>query len=387
MTETRSAPSRSRRTAAPPDADAYAAAGTTETRSRGRGELPSRRSAPEPEPAAAPLPSPAEVAGYSDDELLDLAEGLGVDISDETMPMEEIEQQVLAEIASRSAPTRSEARRARRATESPELEEATRQGAAALASRRGQSPPQDHGPDPEDVAPSRSRRGAPAPEPAAPARGRGRGAPAQAPEEPSEKLVARKGFEGYKLTRAATSSFADDFKLTTEEVLVKFLQDEPFATYGEHGLYRQLNDGQRVWNCVKEFGLDCPICDRGHKCRAVALWNVVVTGGDGVPQSQILKAGPALEKILEAKGAARTGPLSQHYYSMAQSDPNDNDGPVQYFVELVREGDVATEWKFLPFTEDELTEFEPDMKDENYVEFPTMRQLTDVARKMVLKSE
>lgn len=198
-------------------------------------------------------------------------------------------------------------------------------------------------------------------------------------DEPPRR-TASKGFKGYEKTRAATSSYADDFKLSEEEVLVKFLDDEPFATYGEHGLYKELNDGQRVWVCLAPDE-SCAICDTGHRARAVALWNIVVVPEEGKPELKVLKAGPALEKVIEQKAGLKSGPMGREYYSLRQT-PGKNDGPPVYAVEVIRERELEDEWSFKPFTDDALDDWLDKAYDETFVKFPSEKQVKDVARKL-----
>lgn len=257
--------------------------------------------------------------------------------------------------------------------------EATRSLPAAR-SRRGRAEPEE---EPEAKAPRgrRGRRSDPVEE-EKPRRG-GRSARSEDEDEDEEDRphrVASKGFKGFQQTKAATSSYADDFKLSEEEVLVKFLDDEPFATYGEHGLYKELNDGQRVWVCLAPDET-CAICDTGHNARAVALWNVVVIPEEGKPELKVLKAGPLLEKVIEKKAALKSGPMGREYYSLSQT-PGKNDGPPVYAVEVIRERELEEEWSFKPFTDAALDDWLDKSYDESFVKFPSEKQVKDIARKL-----
>lgn len=352
--------------------------------SRTRGELPAaparrRGRTPEPEPEKEPAPrgrrsrrsepTPAEVLDelgiddvellqeMTDEDLVTLAGKLGVatEDADGDMDVDDFFDEL-----------------AEKATEvlegEPEPEPAPR-------GRRGRAA------EPEEETPARGRRArrSESEEEKPASRGRRSRAAAEDDEDEAPARTARKGFKGFQKTREATSNF-DDFRLTDEEVLVKFLEDEPYATYAEHGLYRELNDGQRVWICLRPDEA-CPICDTGHNPRAIALWNVVVIPAEGEPQLKSLKAGPALEKILEAKSSLKTGPLSKEYYSMSQL-AGKNDGPVVYNVELVRERDVKEDWQEEPFTAAEVKAFKKNMPDETSVKYPSRKQLREIAEKL-----
>lgn len=311
---------------------------------RGRGELPGKKAKPEP-----PVELPTSLRGVKkldDDDFGALADFFELPASaDEDDLWEAIE-----------------------ALEPEEPEETPRRG-------RGRSRDEE----PEET-PRRGRRASREdPDEDKPRRGRGRSSrDDEDDEDGGSRRKAARGFQGYKKTREATF-VSDDFKLTDEEVLVKFLEDEPFATYAEHGLYQELREGQRVWICLQPE--DCPICDTGHQARPVALWNIIVIPEEGKPEHKVLKAGPKLEKLLEKKAALKTGPMSKEYYSLSQTDSKDK-GPVEYTVEVVRERDLEDDWKEKPFSDEELEEFEEKMFDESYVKFPSVRDMKDVARKL-----
>lgn len=370
------APSRSRRAARDDEPDPpsrrHKAEPEAPVRGRSRRSEPeaparSRRAAPEPEPSADLPRSLDEVGELSDDEFAELTEELELDVD----------------------ATNDEVWDAIEALSPPEPPRRSRRGAAPA----------------EEPSRGRRGRGRQAEEDEPPARGRGRrgarGARDDDDDEPSSR-TARRGFQGFEKTRKETSTF-DDFKLSEEEVLAKFMPTvadaqhveegladkvgdltdaEPFACYGEHGLFKELNDGQRVWNCLKPES--CPIDDTGHKPRPVALWNLVVIPEEGEPELVVLKAGPKLQKILARKAALKTGPLDKEYYSLSQT-AGKNDGPVEYSVDVVRERDLSDPdgWDTVPLTEDELDAFIDRMPGNDFVKFPTYKALQDVARKLL----
>jgi hypothetical protein len=341
-----------RRGASAPAADDYAPRGRGRTeedpdterrprRGRERGELPTRG-----------RQEADNLEELSDDDLFDLAEKMGIpDSIDEP-------DDIIAAIR------------------------AQERDASPARSRRARSSEPD-----EPEPPARSRRGRPSrdTEPEPPVRGRGRSRSRDdededgADEEPQSTRRAQRGFDAFRKAKKVYGGF-DDFRLSEEEVLSKFLEDEPFAVYGEHSLFDELKEGQRIWNCLKPED-PCAICSTGHKPRPIALWNVVIIPEEGKPELVVLKAGPKLEKYIEKKAALKSGPMSKEYYSLSQTDPNEK-GPVDYAVEVVRERELKDDWKTEPFSDEELEEFEEAMHDESYVKYPTVQQVKDVARKM-----
>jgi hypothetical protein len=371
-----------------PDADSYAGRGRRDAasddedrrprRGRERGELPGRRGGREPEPPertteGTEIPATEkDLEGVSDDdynELLnffDVPEGLSE--SDEFVALWEAVEK------SREEPAGAGPSRGRRGRSEPDDEPPARGRGRSRSDEdeppargRGRASRDEGGDEDKPRGRGRSSRGD---EP----RGRGR----DEDDEPPTRRTPRGGFEGYKTTRSKT--YTGDFKLTPDLLLSKFLEDEPFDSYAEHALFTELKDGQRIWMCIED---DCPICNTGHKPRAVALWNIIAIPEEGEPHLEVLKAGPMLSKEIEKKAALKTGPMTKEYYALAQPDQEKNSGPIGPIVEVVRERDVKDEWKFDPFTDKELDEFFADRPDpKTYVQFPKRSELKEVARKL-----
>lgn len=372
-----------------PDADEYA--GRSRGRDdepdeerrprRGRGELPTSRRKSEPE-----LPeSKRALTKLSDDEWTDLAKHLDLD------PDEATEDEMWEAIEALQEPDEPSARgrRGRSRDEDDEPQDEPRRGRRGRSEddtddeprgRRGRSSRDDDG---DDEPPARGRGRGRSRDDDEDDKPRGRGRSRSRDEDDEEDKPKRKprpGFEGFKKAREQT--FTGDFKLTPEELLVKFLEDTPFDTYVEHGLFQELNSGQRVWICIED---DCPICNVGHKGRAMSLWNIIVIPEEGEPRTEVLRAGPALTKELETKSALKTGPLSKEYYSLSQPETKKGEQPAKPNVEVVRERDVEEDWKFKPFTDAELDEFFQDCPDpETYLTemMPTRAQLKGVAKQL-----
>lgn len=336
-------------------------------RSRGRGELPQRgggrrAAARDDEPKDDGFPtSKRALAKLSDEDWDALVDELELDPDEATEDSvwEAIEERRTDGGGDDEPPARG--RRSRRASRDDDEDDKPARGRSRRSSRSDDDEDEDRG--------SR-RRG----------RGRSRDDDDDDDDEETTRFKPASGFQGFKKTREAVGGFDDDFKLTEDEVLVKFLEPEPFATYGEHGLYKELKDGQRVWTCLKPHD-DCPICDTGHKPRPVALWNIVVIPEEGKPELKVLKAGPKLEKILEKKAALKTGPMDKEYYSLSQSEAK-NDGPVEYSVEVVRERDLG-EWDADPFTDDELDDWLEKAHDADFVKYPSRKQAREIARALL----
>jgi hypothetical protein len=144
----------------------------------------------------------------------------------------------------------------------------------------------------------------------------------------------------------AAGGYPLDFKFSTETQLLRFLDDEPFATYNQHWIERE---GKKSFVCI---GDDCPLCTMlGDKPRGRISWNVLVLS-DEEPGVQILTASPGLARmLLAANSDPKRGPLTKYFWAVSRQGT----GPqTQYSVERVKAHDLVDEWELNPETVDTL---------------------------------
>jgi hypothetical protein len=143
------------------------------------------------------------------------------------------------------------------------------------------------------------------------------------------------------LTTSNSSEFPTDFKFSDEPQLIKFLQNEPFATYEQHWIERP--KGKKSFVCLSNLVEGCPLCDiLGDKPRGKFAFNVLVLSGD-TQTVQVLTAPPAFARQLKkAHDDERRGPLGKEFWEVSRTGT----GPqTQYSLNFVRGRDLAEEWK------------------------------------------
>jgi len=156
---------------------------------------------------------------------------------------------------------------------------------------------------------------------------------------PKVGTTVQQGWDAFdSLVQENTSEFPTDFKFSETPQLVKFLEDQPFASYEQHWIERP--KGKKSFVCIGEA---CPLCDvLGDKPRGKFSFNVLVLSGEtqGV---QILTAPPSLARqIKKAHDDERKGPLSKEFWEISRLGT----GPTtQYTLNFVRGRDLAEEWK------------------------------------------
>jgi hypothetical protein len=165
---------------------------------------------------------------------------------------------------------------------------------------------------------------------------------------PKVGTTVQQGWDAFdSLVQENSSEFPTDFKFSEEPQLVKFLEDQPFASYEQHWIERP--KGKKSFVCI---GDACPLCDvLGDKPRGKFSFNVLVLSGD-VQGVQILTAPPSLARqIKKAHDDERKGPLSKEFWEISRLGT----GPTtQYTLNFVRGRDLAEEWKLSQDTVNEL---------------------------------
>jgi hypothetical protein len=156
---------------------------------------------------------------------------------------------------------------------------------------------------------------------------------------PKVGTTVQQGWDAFdSLVQENSSDFPTDFKFSESPQLVKFLEDQPFASYEQHWIERP--KGKKSFVCIGEA---CPLCDvLGDKPRGKFAFNVLVLSGEtqGV---QIMTAPPSLARqIKKAHDDERKGPLSKEFWEVSRL----GSGPTtQYTLNFVRGRDLAEEWK------------------------------------------
>jgi hypothetical protein len=172
-----------------------------------------------------------------------------------------------------------------------------------------------------------------------------------------------------------------------EEILVKFLDDRPFAPIFQHWL---LVEGQRrAYTCILEIDPDtrkvvvsCPLCDRGDKAKSSDWFNVVVLGD--TPELQVWYAtGDPSSAIKEKAEGKRTSPINKEGLYFAISKRKASNGFNTYSVETVKEDELKADWGVRSLTPDELSKFNDEKYDGSIVKVMTSVELSEIARKFL----
>lgn len=164
-----------------------------------------------------------------------------------------------------------------------------------------------------------------------------------------------------------------------EEVLIKFLEDMPFAPIFQHWV---LADGgqRRAYTCA---GFDdCPMCAKGDKAKASDWFNIVVLGA--TPELKVWIASPDPSAAIEERATGkRTSPLSKDGQYFAVSKKKGSNGFFSYSVDPVREDELEADWGVKPLTQAQTDKFYTEKYDSSVVRVHTISELSEAARRFL----
>jgi hypothetical protein len=163
------------------------------------------------------------------------------------------------------------------------------------------------------------------------------------------------------------SNFGEEFKVDYKRrYLIRMLDDEPYATFGQHWLDDMPKGEKKSYVCLGE---DCPLCDilgadTDTKPRPLARFNVVEfveEKRDGetymVPKHKFWEIGPGVAQILEDYADdPQMSPLSDFYWQVSKSKTSKK-SPTTYQINKVKDRDLWDDWGAEEIADDEWQEF------------------------------
>lgn len=193
------------------------------------------------------------------------------------------------------------------------------------------------------------------------------------------------GWGAWRENRQKMSNFGEEFKVEYRtKYLIRILDDEPFATYGQHWLDDMPKGERKSYVCL---GTDCPLCDMlDDNPRALALFNVIEfveekKGRETVmtPKLKVWVIGSGVTQILEDyANDPDMSPLSEFYWQVSKSKSGKK-GPTQYQINKVKDRDVEDDWQMDLLSDAELDEFDGKKFDSDFVRKDSREDLEEIA--------
>ena len=200
-----------------------------------------------------------------------------------------------------------------------------------------------------------------------------------APVEENVRKVVRSGWAAVDSMKQDDANYAVRLKTGTDAVLIKFLEDAPYATWRQHWVNRT---GQKSFVCRE--GMDsngCPLCDAGNRPRPLFAFNVLLLERGEEPALRSYEAGTrVIATLRNFNEDDRQGPLSKHYWAVSRSGT----GPqTQYNHLLIKERDLKEEWNVDPLSAEALTQAAAKSYDADILRISTHSEMVSIVNEDV----
>lgn len=200
----------------------------------------------------------------------------------------------------------------------------------------------------------------------------------EAPEAPaprSDRRAIRRGWGNAEQIRSKDSPYADRLKISGDVQVIKFLEAEPYASWHFHWVERQ---GQKSFTCIdKMVDNGCPLCAAGDRPQARFGFNVALLDPVGEPVVKSLEGGiRVMDQLKNFHNNQTTGPIDKHYWAVSRSGQGTAS---QTNFNMVRDRDLAEDYKMAPIDDDEMAELMSHLYDTDIIPVPTRKTLADVA--------
>jgi hypothetical protein len=190
--------------------------------------------------------------------------------------------------------------------------------------------------------------------------------PANAPR------IIRRGWGAVEQAKTADSPFAQRLRVAEEPTIIKFVEDEPYATFRQHWLERQ---GQKSFTCIADIE-DCPLCKAGNRPATRFAFNVVLLSPDTEPLLKSYEVGPrVIDQLKNFHTDPRQGPLSKHYWAVSRSGKGATSATNH---QLVKERDLD-EWKIEALTETDIKALRKQAYGPEIIQIPSRKDLLKIA--------
>lgn len=192
--------------------------------------------------------------------------------------------------------------------------------------------------------------------------------------KPTTRTIIRGGWNAVEETKNADSPFAQRLKVTEDPIIIKFLNDEPYASWRQHWVERQ---GQKSFVCIADIDSNgCPLCDAGSRPSVRIAFNVALLVAGEEPVLKSYEVGPrVIDQLKNFHTDPRTGPLSKNYWAVSKTGKGATTATAH---QLVKERDLE-EWGLESLNDDHLKSLNNKAYTADIIAIPSRKDLLAVA--------
>lgn len=189
----------------------------------------------------------------------------------------------------------------------------------------------------------------------------------------SAARVIKSGWGAAEAVKHADSPFAQRLRVTEDPIVIKFLEDEPYASYRQHWIERA---GQKSFTCIADIDpKGCPLCDAGLRPSTRFAFNVVLLSNDSEPSVKSYEVGPrVIDQLKNFHNDPRQGPLSKHFWAVSRSGKGATSATNH---QLVKERDLE-EWNLDPITELDIKALRSKAYGPDIIQIPARKDLQQI---------
>ena len=196
-------------------------------------------------------------------------------------------------------------------------------------------------------------------------------------DKPQGRTLVRGGWGSVDAVKNADSPFAQRLKVGDDPQIIKFLNDEPYASWRQHWIERQ---GQKSFVCIGDFeDKGCPLCDSGDRPSVRIAFNVALLLPGEEPVLKSYEVGPrVIDQLKNFHTDPRTGPLSKHYWAVSKTGKGATTATSH---QLVKDRDLE-EWGIDEITDAGLKSLVGKAYTADIINIPTRKDLVDIANEL-----
>jgi hypothetical protein len=195
----------------------------------------------------------------------------------------------------------------------------------------------------------------------------------ESPRPEAAARIIRRGWGAAEAVKHADSPFAQRLRVVEDPIVIKFLEDEPYASYRQHWVERQ---GQKSFTCIADIDpKGCPLCDAGLRPSTRFAFNVILLSSDSEPSVKSYEVGPrVIDQLKNFHNDPRQGPLSKHYWAVSRSGKGATSATNH---QLVKDRDLE-EWNLEPLSDSDLKALRTKSYGPDIIQIPTRKDLQQI---------
>lgn len=196
--------------------------------------------------------------------------------------------------------------------------------------------------------------------------------------EDTTRKVIKRGWGAAERVQKASSPYAQRFKVTEDTQVIKFLDDEPYASFRTHWIDGR--QGQKSFVCLHDDPNGCPLCDAGNRPSTKFAFNITVLNSEDELMVQSFEVGVRLiDQLKNFHLDPRQGPLSKNYWAVSKTGKG---AQTQTILQMVRERDLE-EWNLTPLSVNTLAVLKNNSYGPDIVQIPTRTELLEIATELL----